>query len=88
GTFETIKVFAEGISLASGIEVGFGGVWVGAAPYLMFIPRDGDGTVPLNGTNETHRTYAAYSQVPGLSFKAYALLDGWGSQDTHETLNS
>ena len=37
------KVFAEGLNLVSGLEVGFGGVWVGAAPYLMFIPdRNGD----------------------------------------------
>jgi len=25
------------------IEVGFGGVWVGAAPYLMYIPIDASG---------------------------------------------
>jgi hypothetical protein len=42
GTFETKKIFCEGLNLVSGIELGFGGVWVGAAPYLMFIPRDGD----------------------------------------------
>ena len=88
GTYETKKVFCEGINLGSGIEVGFGGVWVGAAPYLMFIPRDGDHTVPANGTDKSHETYASYSKVPGLNFTAYALLDGFGSQDTHETLNS
>jgi putative membrane-bound dehydrogenase-like protein len=37
GKFETRKVFAEGLNLVSGFEVGFGGVWVGAAPYLLFI---------------------------------------------------
>jgi putative membrane-bound dehydrogenase-like protein len=42
GTFETKKIFCEGLNLVSGIELGFGGVWVGAAPYLMFIPREGD----------------------------------------------
>src|SRR5439155_2559072 len=43
GIFETKKVFIEGLNLVSGLEVGFGGVWVGAPPYLMFIPdRDGD----------------------------------------------
>ncbi len=43
GTFENRKVFIEGLNLVSGLELGFGGVWVGAAPYLMFIPdRDGD----------------------------------------------
>jgi len=43
GTFEKRTVFAENLNLVSGIEVGFGGVWIGAAPHLLFIPdRDGD----------------------------------------------
>ncbi len=88
GTYETKTVFCEGISLGSGIELGFGGVWVGAAPYLMFIPRDGDTTVPSNKPDQSHEPYKTYSKVPGLPFTAYALLDGFGSQDTHETLNS
>ena len=68
GTLDSRKVFAEGLNLVSGLEVGFGGVWVGAAPYLMFIPdRNGD-DVP-DGDPEI-------------------LLDGFGYQDTHETLNS
>lgn len=68
GKLETRKVFAEGLNLVSGLEVGFGGVWVGAAPELLFIPdRDGD-DVP-DGPPEL-------------------LLDGWGLQDTHETLNA
>ena len=68
GHFDTRKVFAEGLNLVSGLEVGFDGVWVGAAPYLLFIPdRDGD-DVP-DGEPEL-------------------LLDGWGLQDTHETLNA
>ncbi len=37
GRFETRKVFAEGLNLVSGFEVGYGGVWVGAAPELLFI---------------------------------------------------
>jgi putative membrane-bound dehydrogenase-like protein len=36
----------------------------------------------------TYKTYASYSQVPGVNFTAHILLDGWGTQDTHETLNS
>ncbi len=68
GSLDKQSVFAEGLNLVSGLEVGFGGVWVGAAPYLMFIPdRDGD-DVP-DGEPEI-------------------LLDGWGLQDTHETLNA
>ncbi|MBM4000967.1 MAG: DUF1080 domain-containing protein [Planctomycetes bacterium] len=43
GRFESRKVFIEGLNLVSGMEVGFGGVWVGAAPELLFIPdRNGD----------------------------------------------
>ena len=68
GSFETRKVFAEGINLASGIEVGFGGVYVGAAPELLFYPDKNCDDQP-DGPPEV-------------------LLDGWGHQDTHETLNS
>jgi len=68
GNFETRKVFAEGINLASGIEVGFGGVFVGAAPHLLFYPDQNGDDVP-DGEPEV-------------------LLDGWGHQDTHETLNA
>src|SRR6266404_4453594 len=38
GHFDKRTVFAEHLNLVSGIEVGFGGVYVGAAPYLFFIP--------------------------------------------------
>jgi len=80
GVFETKKIFCEGLNLVSGIELGFGGVWVGAAPYLMFIPdKDHD---------DKPDAAEVPNPVPGLSFKAQILLDGWGSQDTHETLNS
>ena len=66
GTFKKRTVFIEGLNLVSGIEVGFGGVWVGAAPEFLFIPKDG-------------QDHAGKPQV---------LLDGWGHQDTHETINS
>jgi hypothetical protein len=43
GKFDKRTVFIENLNLVSGLEIGFGGVWVGAAPYLLFIPdRDGD----------------------------------------------
>lgn len=68
GIFDERKIFMEGLNLVSGLEVGFGGVWVGAAPYLMFIP-DADRDDKPDGKPEI-------------------LLDGFGWQDTHETLNS
>ena len=68
GTFETKTTFTEGLNLVSGIEVGFGGVWIGAAPELLFIADRNRDDKP-DGPPEV-------------------LLDGWGFQDTHETLNS
>ena len=68
GSFETKKTFITGLNLASGIEVGFGGVWIGAAPYLLFIPDKDQDDAPDSDPQ--------------------VLLDGWGYQDTHETLNS
>ena len=66
--FDKRTVFQEQLNLVSGLEIGFGGVWVGAAPNLLFIPdRNGDDTP--DGPPEI-------------------LLDGWGWQDTHETLNA
>jgi putative membrane-bound dehydrogenase-like protein len=81
GRLETRKVFIEGLNLVSGLEVGFGGVWVGAAPYLLFIPdRDGD-DVPDGAALEP-------GPHPDVPPGATVLLDGWGYQDTHETLNA
>ena len=68
GSLDSRKVFIEGLNLVSGIEIGFGGLWVGAAPSLLFIP-----------IKEGADTPAGPPQV---------LLDGWGYQDTHETLNT
>jgi putative membrane-bound dehydrogenase-like protein len=68
GRFDKRDVFWEGGNFATGIEVGFGGVWIGSPPNLLFIPdRDGD------------------DKPDG---EPVVLLDGWGHDDTHETLNS
>ncbi|GAB2791306.1 hypothetical protein GCM10027275_40320 [Rhabdobacter roseus] len=68
GTLDSRKVFIEGLNLVSGIELGMGGVWLGAAPNLLYIPIDAKNDKP-----------AGPPQV---------LLNGWGTQDTHEVLNS
>ncbi|MCE9562559.1 MAG: DUF1080 domain-containing protein [Planctomycetes bacterium] len=67
GKFDKKTEFFSGLNLVSGIEVGFGGVWVGAAPYFLFIPHD---------------------EKTDKAGEPKILLDGWGYQDTHETLNS
>jgi putative membrane-bound dehydrogenase-like protein len=68
GHFDKRTVFMEGLNLVSGIEIGFGGLWIGAAPYLMFVPIKEGEDKPAG--------------------KPQILLDGWGYQDTHETLNT
>ncbi len=68
GHFDEKKLFWDKGNFATGIQVGYGGVWVGSPPHLLFIPdRDGD-------------------DVPDGPVEK--LLDGWGHDDTHETLNS
>lgn len=86
GSFETRSVFYEGLNLASGIEVGHGGVWIGAAPELLFIPdRNGDDKpdsapqVLLEGFGygDTHETLNSFVWGP----------DGWlyGTQGVFNT---
>lgn len=68
GHFDSRKVFLDKLNLVSGLELGFGGVYIGAAPEFLFVP-DADGDDVPDGPPQV-------------------LLDGWGSQDTHETLNA
>ncbi len=76
--FDKRTVFLEGLNLVSGLEYGFGGLWVGAAPYLMFIPiEDGNEPKPAgppqilldgwNYTTDTHETLNTFTWGP----------DGW-----------
>jgi putative membrane-bound dehydrogenase-like protein len=67
--FDKRTVFIENLHFVTGIEYGFGGIYVGAAPHLLHIPvQEGDAPKPAG--------------------KPVILLEGWGYQDTHETLNS
>jgi putative membrane-bound dehydrogenase-like protein len=76
--FDKKTVFLENVNLVSGLEVGFGGVWIGAAPYLMFVPvKDwddpkpaGDAQILLDGWNftaDTHEVLNTFTWGP----------DGW-----------
>jgi putative membrane-bound dehydrogenase-like protein len=42
GRVDSVKIFAEGLNIPSGIAVGYGGVWVANAPDLLFL-QDTDG---------------------------------------------
>ena len=76
GRFDSRKIFADHLNLVSGLEVGYGGVWVGAAPEFYFIPdKDGDdrpdgpSQVLLDGwgQHDTHETLNSFAWGP----------DGW-----------
>ncbi len=76
GKFDKKTVFIEGLNLVSGLEVGFGGVWVGQAPQMLFIPDkngddkpDGPPEVLLDGWayQDTHETLNSFTWGP----------DGW-----------
>jgi putative membrane-bound dehydrogenase-like protein len=76
--FDRRTVFLEGLNLVSGLEVGHGGVWIGAAPYLLFVPVEdwdtpkpgGEPRVLLDGWDyraDTHETLNTFAWGP----------DGW-----------
>ena len=76
GKFDKRTVFMEGLNLVSGLEIGFGGVWIGAAPSLMFVPIEpgkdkpaGKPQILLDGWHyeDTHETLNAFCWGP----------DGW-----------
>jgi putative membrane-bound dehydrogenase-like protein len=79
GRFDRRTVFYEGGTNFTGIEFGFGGVWVCATPNLLFIPdRDGDDrpdgppVVKLDGWN----TNAQHNLFNGLKWGPDGYL--WG----------
>jgi len=78
GKFNKRSVFMDKQNLISGIEVGFGGVWIGAAPHLQFVPvTDWDNPKPAGETKilldgwdykrDTHETLNTFKWGP----------DGW-----------
>lgn len=76
GRFDKRKVFWDEGSWVFGIELGFGGVWLTAAPNLLFIPdRDGDDSpdgkpeIVLDGFG----LKARHNSVNGLGWGP----DGW-----------
>jgi glucose/arabinose dehydrogenase len=68
GKADKRTVFYDKLTFASGIATGFGGVWVGAPPNLLFFPDK-------NGDDQPDS-------------EPEKVLDGWGWEDTHETLNN
>jgi putative membrane-bound dehydrogenase-like protein len=76
GKADRAKLFVDGLNLASGLALGYGGVFVGQAPYLLFYPDrdrddrpDGDPEVLLTGfgLQDAHATVNSLTWGP----------DGW-----------
>jgi putative membrane-bound dehydrogenase-like protein len=74
GTFDKRTVFLDNLNFISGLEIGFGGVWVGSPPNLLFIPiKDdkpaGPPQVVLDGwaNQDQHETLNSFTWGP----------DGW-----------
>ncbi len=76
GTFDRRKVFLEGIPFPAALAVGFGGLWLGAPPNLLFVPdRDGDDRADADlqirltgwGIQDRHETLNSFTWGP----------DGW-----------
>lgn len=74
GHFDKRTVFMDHLNLVSGLQVGFGGVWIGAAPNLMFVPMKddkpaGEPQILLDGWHDedTHELLNSFTWGP----------DGW-----------
>jgi putative membrane-bound dehydrogenase-like protein len=76
GKVDKHAVFIDNVNFISGLEVGFGGVWIGAPPYLMFVADrngddkpDGEPEILLDGWEhqDTHETLNTFIWGP----------DGW-----------
>ena len=77
GVADSRKVFLEGIPFPAGIAVGFGGLWLGAPPNLLFVPdSDGDDQADMDkievrltgwGIRDRHETLNSFHWGP----------DGW-----------
>jgi len=76
GVLNSRKVFCDGLTHLTGLEIGFGGVWITAPPHLSFIPDrnhddvpDGDAVRHLDGWS----LKAEHNSVNGLTWGP----DGW-----------
>ncbi|MDG2383473.1 MAG: PmoA family protein [Pirellulaceae bacterium] len=77
GVADSKKVFLDGVVFPSAMSVGFGGLWLGAVPNLLFIPdRDGDDRADVEdievrltgwGRDDLHEIFNSFNWGP----------DGW-----------
>ena len=76
GVFDTHKVFADGLNMATSVAHGDGGVWVTNPPYLLFFPdRNGD-DVP-DGAPEVHLKGFGMEDSHSIANSLTLGPDGW-----------
>ena len=88
GVHDKRTVFANNIQNISGINYGFGGVWVCATPNLLFIPVKEEKSRPL-APREGEKPLAereVYITKPAGSPEI--VLDGWSLKAGHNVFNS
>ncbi|MDZ4851044.1 MAG: PVC-type heme-binding CxxCH protein [Pirellulaceae bacterium] len=76
GVLDQRRIFCDGLTHLTGLQIGFGGVWITAPPHLSFIPDrdrddvpDGDAIIHLDGWS----LKAEHNSVNGLTWGH----DGW-----------
>jgi putative membrane-bound dehydrogenase-like protein len=86
GQFDKRTVFADGLTNLSGIEYGFGGIWLCSIPNLIYIPIAGKGDRTSKNTGPV-----PFSGEPGQEKPAgppEIKLDGWSLDSGHNAFNS
>ena len=76
GTFETHRVFLDGLNLATSVAVGRGGVWVLQPPYLLFYPDADRDDVP-DGDPEVHLAGFGLEDTHSVANSLTWGPDGW-----------
>lgn len=76
GEFETHKVFADGLNLATSVAHGDGGIWVTNPPYLLFYPDKDENDIP-DGPPEVHLDGFGLEDSHSIANSLKFGPDGW-----------
>jgi putative membrane-bound dehydrogenase-like protein len=88
GHFQKVKDFVTGLNLASGMAIGYGGVFVAQPPYLLFYPDKNGDDVP-DSDPEVLLTGFGLEDAHALANSLQWGPDGWlyGAQGSTVTAN-
>lgn len=88
GVHDKRTVFADNIQNISGINYGFGGVWVCATPNLLFIPIKEEKSRPLAPREEKKPLAEREDYITKPAGPPEIVLDGWSLKAGHNVFNS